>query len=359
MVVDSPLAETEIKSVFGETLLGPAHFRDHKAPLANVDEDFDPSFPKERRPNFYKELGQFRANEKTTDYEELEIDTLLDFIHFNNCRRNAPHQDNMLGVPPDSKLFQFGNLGNDSVTFGDSPEPGSDSPQLLLSPMMSPLAIPSGRSNRTGGLTPPYVGSGRARVNLPDDRMSDLKTITSMSSASDSSSRHNARRSSSQLSNLSQAQAALIDSSEHSSMHSSFGRLQRRSSDGSISRLSQGSGDSSERKSSLNASMRRRSSIGSLEEKPQSARLLSKRVSWTTPKNKLFMNASQNFDSTPLSSIPMKRRDSAFTNYSSRASTKISGLSSVDAYDFIMDDEPDRQDSNWMYSQVKWLGTVM
>ncbi|CAJ1962955.1 unnamed protein product [Cylindrotheca closterium] len=348
LVVDSPLAETEIRSVFGETLLGPAHFRNHKFPLANVDEDFDPSFPRERRPNFYKELGQFRANEKTTDYDELETDTLIDFIHFNTCRRNAPHQDNILGVPPDSKLVQFGNGG--SINIGsDSDENGSGFPNLL-SPLLSPGF--SGRSRRTGGLTPPPA---KPTIALTDDRMGDLKTIVSMSSHSESSSHHNAGRRGSLPSQVSQP-SVLIDSSEHSSMHSSFGRLPRRNSDGSISRLSQGSIDSAGRRSSTNSTMRR-SSIGSLEEKPQSARLMNKRVSWT-PKNKLFMNASQTFDSTPISNIRTKRRDSTFTNYSSRASTKVSGLSSIDSYDFIMDDEPDRQDSNWMYSQAKWLGDV-
>mmetsp|Transcript_30916 Transcript_30916/g.74283 ORF Transcript_30916/g.74283 Transcript_30916/m.74283 type:complete len:1382 (+) Transcript_30916:179-4324(+) len=372
LVVDSPLAETEIRSVFGETLLGPAHFRDHRAPLENVDEDFDPSFPKERRPNFYKELGQFRANEKTTDYDELEIDTLINFIHFKTCRRNAPHQDNMLGVPPDSKLVQFGNgsihigndstrFGNDSVQFGEGPGTIAEDPELM-SPLMSPLSIPSGRSKRTGGLMPPLVGGGGPGGDVSDDRMSDLKTIVSMSSgASEASSRHNASR---RGSNPSQAtQASQIDDSGHSSMHSSFGRLQRRNSDGSLSQYSLGSGGSGGRRNSLNSSAvgsrgSRRGSIGSLEEKPQSARMFHKRVSWT-PKNKLFMNASTTFDSTPVANIRAKRRDSTFTNYSSKASSKVSGLSSVDSYDFIMDDEPDRQgDSNWMYSQAKWLGDV-
>lgn len=331
LVVDSPLAEKEIRMVFGETLLGPYHFRDHQAPLANVDEDFDPSFPKDRRPNFYKELGQFRANEKTTDYEELEIDTLVNFVHFSKCRKDDPTSDNLLGVPPETKLVQFGNgsihIGNESI--------GIDSSLLL-----SPLNEASGRGKRTLGPTPPSNGSGKPAVSFPNDRMNDLNTIASISSASESSSRKHVTRRRASL-------TSLVEPSDHSSLHSSFGMLQRSNSDGSLSRHSL---------ESVNSGSNRRGSMGSLIEKPASARLLNARASWGG-QNKLFM--SQTIETTPVPAVRMaRRRDSTFTNYSSRASTKVSGLSSqIDPYDF-MDDDADQQDATWMYSQAKWLGRL-
>lgn len=103
LVVDSEDAENNIRRVFGETLLGPAQFRDHSSPKPNEDEDFDPSFPREARPNFYKEFYHFRTAEKSTQYQELTIDTLLEFCHFRGSQQgrglsNIAHDK--LGVPP-------------------------------------------------------------------------------------------------------------------------------------------------------------------------------------------------------------------------------------------------------------------
>lgn len=292
LVVDSPSAESEIRSVFGETLLGPAHFRDRNAPLANVDEDFDPSFPRERRPNFYKELGLFRANEKTADYDELEIDLLIDFVHYKSCRRNAPNQDNMLGVPPDLTLDK---LGDDSIMISD-------------------------------------FQAAHAEFN----------TKGSTSTASETSSRSNVIRRSSLFSNLSQlAQTQLIESSEHSSLQSSSGKLPRRNSDSSLSRRS------AESALSVASKRMRRGSLGSLDDRRSSIRTVSSCAS---------VNASQR--STSFRSFRMgPRRASSFTNRSSRASSKVLDTS-IDSYDFIMDDEPDRRDCSWMYSQAKWLGMI-
>jgi hypothetical protein len=101
LVIDSADAETDIRSVFGETLLGPQQFRDHSVPLANMDEDFDPSFPVDSRPNFYKEFLNFRTAEATTDHPELSIDTLLHFCHFQGSRQNQEtHTKDVLGAPP-------------------------------------------------------------------------------------------------------------------------------------------------------------------------------------------------------------------------------------------------------------------
>ena len=83
LVVDSKEAERNIRNVFEETLLGPHEFRDKQAPKAWDKEDFDPSFPEEARPNFYKEFQHFRTAEKNDKYDELTIDMLVDFCHFN------------------------------------------------------------------------------------------------------------------------------------------------------------------------------------------------------------------------------------------------------------------------------------
>jgi hypothetical protein len=108
LVVDSEDAESNIRRVFGETLLGPGQFRDHSMPKPNEDEDFDPSFPREARPNFYKEFYHFRTAEKSTDYQELTIDTLLEFCHFRSSQQgravgNTTHE--RLGVPPTPAAF--------------------------------------------------------------------------------------------------------------------------------------------------------------------------------------------------------------------------------------------------------------
>ncbi len=100
LVVDSTDAERDIRHVFEETLLGPEHFRNHQSPCANVDEDFDPNFPNDSRPNFYKEFHHFRTAEKSTDFKELSVSTLLDFVHFYQPSRNNKREDDCLGVPP-------------------------------------------------------------------------------------------------------------------------------------------------------------------------------------------------------------------------------------------------------------------
>jgi hypothetical protein len=109
LVVDSLDAEHNIRRVFGETLLGPAQFRDHAVPKPNEDEDFDPSFPVAARPNFYKEFYHFRTAEKSTNFDELNIDTLLEFCHFKGSQqgRGAATAHEKLGVPPsNAELLQ-------------------------------------------------------------------------------------------------------------------------------------------------------------------------------------------------------------------------------------------------------------
>lgn len=109
LVVDSDEAETNIRNVFGETLLGPALFRNHEYPKPNEDEDFDPSFAEDKRPNFYREFYHFRTAEKSTDYKELNIDTLIGFDHFHS---NQEDKDTMksastkIGMPPVLEGFE-------------------------------------------------------------------------------------------------------------------------------------------------------------------------------------------------------------------------------------------------------------
>jgi glyoxylase-like metal-dependent hydrolase (beta-lactamase superfamily II) len=101
LVVDSMDAEQDIRTVFEETLLGPVMFRNHNHPCENANEDFDPSFPKDARPNFYKEFFNFRTTEGSSS--ELSTDTLLEFIHFKRNRhpyRNRRESRGKLGVPP-------------------------------------------------------------------------------------------------------------------------------------------------------------------------------------------------------------------------------------------------------------------
>ena len=97
LVVDSESAENNIREVFGETLLGPAQFRNHKNPTFNEDEDFDPSYPKDARPNFYKEFNWFRKNEKTPNFDELCLNMLIKFQHFTKL---SVENRKKLGVPP-------------------------------------------------------------------------------------------------------------------------------------------------------------------------------------------------------------------------------------------------------------------
>ena len=109
LVVDSDEAETNIRNVFGETLLGPAQFRNHEYPKPNEDEDFDPSFAEDKRPNFYREFYHFRTAEKSTDFKELNIDTLIGFVHFQS---NQEDKDTMksastkIGMPPVQEGFE-------------------------------------------------------------------------------------------------------------------------------------------------------------------------------------------------------------------------------------------------------------
>jgi len=95
LIVDSEDAERNIRRVFSETLLGPAQFRREENPIAYDPDDFAPDFPRDAIPDFEKELKHFR---NTPDGNELVIETLLNFCHFEQPFESRAHEH--LGVPP-------------------------------------------------------------------------------------------------------------------------------------------------------------------------------------------------------------------------------------------------------------------
>ena len=95
LIVDSDDAERNIRRVFSETLLGPAHFRQKHNPVRYDPEDFAPDFNPEAIPDFEKELKHFRV---MPNGEELIIETLLNFCHFEQPSESRTHEN--LGVPP-------------------------------------------------------------------------------------------------------------------------------------------------------------------------------------------------------------------------------------------------------------------
>lgn len=95
LIVDSEDAERNIRRVFSETLLGPAQFRRQDDPIRYNPEDFAPDFNTEAIPDFEKELKHFRV---MPNGEELVIETLLNFCHFEQPFETKAHES--LGVPP-------------------------------------------------------------------------------------------------------------------------------------------------------------------------------------------------------------------------------------------------------------------
>ena len=76
---------SQIKTVFNETLFGPAMFRGEQGKSYNP-EDFDESYPSSLRPDFAKEFAFFRG--------ELTIEKLITFSHFHK----VSHHKFPLGV---------------------------------------------------------------------------------------------------------------------------------------------------------------------------------------------------------------------------------------------------------------------
>jgi len=103
LIVDSDSAESNIKRVFGETLLGPLQFRRNEDPVIYEEEDFAPDFPKENIPSFFNELKHFRI---MPDKSELVLETLLDFRHFSKLdkKENGSYLYENVGAPESIKL---------------------------------------------------------------------------------------------------------------------------------------------------------------------------------------------------------------------------------------------------------------
>ena len=68
----------------------------HTYTYTNYETDFSPDFPREAIPDFHKELQHFRI---MPNGEELVLDTLLSFCHFESATPVGSFRDH-LGVPP-------------------------------------------------------------------------------------------------------------------------------------------------------------------------------------------------------------------------------------------------------------------
>jgi glyoxylase-like metal-dependent hydrolase (beta-lactamase superfamily II) len=307
LVVDSMDAEQDIRTVFEETLLGPALFRIHSHPCENADEDFDPSFPKDARPNFYKEFFNFRTVEGSSS--ELSTDTLLEFIHFQRDRhtyKNSREGRRKIGVPPkppeerrrsvaDSRHLTNNSSGND-VDFEDMPPP----PTSIL------------RRNSTSA-------GQKLLLQLTSD---DIGVGTS-------------------------EKTELVRG------------VRRNSSDEglAIPRSSYTLGDN-ESRGSLRLST---ASLTDLRSVPSAGDVLASALNASAPSilDKSLMvpcgrrDSAVSFDSDLTGD--QVARESRRTR-TSRLSAESSTFADFN-YDFL-DDADDLQDSHWMYSQAKWLGEV-
>jgi hypothetical protein len=299
LVIDTSDAEQDIRTVFGETLLGPECFRDYERPMANANEDFDPSFPVSARPNFYKEFYDFRTAEATADSPELSIDTLLEFCHFRTKEHDKRFKNDGLGIPPTPQHFEIdvalssppGGMTarrRHSVVTGTKPDTMDDMLGAIAEDNFKSLS-PSGSLQEGGGgfmvhstSDPDFTSSNSAGAGESSSTM----TPTGSQARRDSFTSPK----SSPLKN--------INGTRRSSMPMQQG-VGRRGSMGAVDGSSGGSG--------------RRDS------------LLSNTSDITLNTNRSRGKQSKN--SSPFSS-----------------------------YDFLTEDDHD--DSTWIYSQVKWLGEV-
>jgi len=170
LVVDSIDAETDIRSVFGETLLGPPEFRNADVPVANIEEDFDPAFDRNKRPNFYKEFYNFRTAEASTNYQELTIDTLLKFAHFQGSGRLQGSSSvfdssrERLGVPP--TVMDFSEFDDD-----DDDDEGYDERIIDNSSMAMNDCQSSSNSNSIGAQDTKMSTDNNISPNNDDDKL--------------------------------------------------------------------------------------------------------------------------------------------------------------------------------------------
>ena len=307
LVVDSGDAEQEIRHVFGETLLGPEVFRQEDHPIANENEDFDPSFPTDARPNFYKEFYNFRTAEKSTNYRELTIDTLLDFCHFKHREPGQKFSD-VLGVPPIPPEFEMDPIASERHR------------RERLSRRRASLT--SGGSEAIGDEMLGAISENDVEITFSEE-FQGQESLTRSNSIPDMTShgspdgeRLDGRRGS-------LASNSMLQGSSH-------GKEPRRSSMPMFNDI-QGSHRDSLGMESVNggAQRNRRDSLG--------------------------------MESVSGQEGPGGRRgsvvsvDSEISAYTSRSRQSFSSHS-VSPYDFLTEDETSLQDSNWMYSQARWLG---
>jgi hypothetical protein len=325
LVVDTPDAEYDIRQVFSETLLGPEYFRNHQHPCANVDEDFDPSFPKDARPNFYKEFYNFRTAEESTNNSELTIDTLLDFVHFRPCRQSDQLQADKLGIPPTSLEFEVESMGS-QTSFRASETHGLE-------------RFASAGSQRRGHRRNTLSGGSEDEMFNSFSNDTPGKVTFGGEFISPGLQRRNSDSSASQRSHSTQA-----------SRRNSMGSVDGGSVDDAYRTTSVQVGASPEtRRSSMPYSDHRRSSLPSGYSVPANeAPFLDERDSLVSVEGRRDSLLSVNSEMTSMTGP---------SRVSNSKSSRMSVTSaSMYPYDFMTDDGADLQESSWMYSQAKWLG---
>jgi hypothetical protein len=322
LIVDTSDAEFDIRQVFSETLLGPEHFRNHQYPCANVDEDFDPSFPKDARPNFYKEFYNFRTAEESTNDEELSIDTLLDFVHFRPCRQSDQNQADKLGIPPTSPEFEVEAMGSEtSIRVSET---------NALERFASVGHREGHRRNTLSG------GSDDEMINSFSNDSSGKVTFGGLPELTRPvMQRRNSDSSTSERSHSTQA-----------SRRNSLGSVDGGSVNDAYRTISAPSPGT--RRSSVPFNDNRRSSLPSGYSIPANEDpVFAQRDSLVSFEGRRDSLLSVNSDYTSVTGSPSRV---------SRSSRMSMASASMFPYDFMTDDGADLQESSWMYSQAKWLG---
>eukprot|EP00457_Paulinella_chromatophora_P000795 gb/GEZN01000795.1/.p1 GENE.gb/GEZN01000795.1/~~gb/GEZN01000795.1/.p1 ORF type:complete len:1074 (-),score=181.42 gb/GEZN01000795.1/:218-3439(-) len=174
-LICAPEAETFIRTIFRETLLGPEK--------VELPERFSTAIPKDVYPDLEKEMASFRINPFTK--EPLTVDTLLEFTHF-----DANGVANVKGE--DGKMVEILDVGDEYTVFqGLTPEASS-----------TPRRIPETVEEVPD--TPPSTNTdpSKHKKSEPSDSLSapsPSSTTTSISSSPPSSSskppRHESNRS--------------------------------------------------------------------------------------------------------------------------------------------------------------------
>ncbi|KAG7350581.1 metallo-beta-lactamase superfamily protein [Nitzschia inconspicua] len=303
LVVDSLEAEKDIRTVFGETLLGPDKFRNNLNHCENADEDFDPTFPVDARPNFYKEFLNFRVNDGSSS--ELSTDTLLEFIHFQRDRRsyNSKREGRpKLGVPP---MLSHENYDNVADTFCTANEK-TRSDERIEQTTTPPTSL---RRNSTsdGPKLQSFTNDDSVLIDLQKEPVRGVRR------------------------NLSDDGQVLNRSSHH-----------RNVSEGRSLELSTASMSDPKNRNSLGE-------INTPDSGVSNQILPDKTVLISSGRR----GSAVSFESD--STVDHEGREARYTR-TSRLSAGSSVFADFD-YDFL-DDADNLQDSHWMYSQAKWLGEV-